>query len=244
MTEVAPSQSDLFEAIDVTWPAFTVHKQGIWTLREGRDAGNRVSSASTDAVPANEDLIDAIKRMRALGQIPQFMVRGNQPELDSLLAKKGYQIGYPVDVLTTKSEDIASYEQSKLEVIFTEAPISILTEIWALGGIFSPRIDVMRRSSKPSAFLLGRKNDRAAAAGFVAVHNDIAMVHAVEVLPFMRRQGVADRMMRGAAWWAVEKGAKYIACLTTTDNVEAQNLYRKMGMEVASHYHYRIPKIN
>ncbi len=242
MIDTVPTEDSLFEVVDKTWPAYAECSHGIWLLREGRGAGNRVSSASTTSVPTMGDIVDAEVKMHELGQVPQFVVRGNQPELDRLLEQAGYVLNDPVDILAVGAEKIARYVQANLEVIFTGAPISILREIWALGGVLEPRIGVMQRSSKPNTFILGRTKDRASAAAFASVHKQIAMVHAVEVMPHMRRMGVAESLMRGAAWWALENGATTISCLVTEENSAAQSLYRKMGMEVASHYHYRSPK--
>ena len=66
------------------------------------------------------------------------------------------------------------------------------------------------------------------------------MAHAVEVLARERRRGVAERMMRAAAWWGLRQGASTFCVLTTQANSGAQSLYRKLGMETGAQYHYRI----
>ena len=65
------------------------------------------------------------------------------------------------------------------------------------------------------------------------------MVHAVEVLPHHRKQGVASWMMRQAAFWGASQGAAHIAVLCTTANAAANELYSSLGFGVAGHYHYR-----
>ena len=230
----------LFQALDATWPPFDAQTNGIWTLREGKGAGKRVSSASTIEVPTHSDIESAASAIKALGQIPMFMVRGDQPELDGQLEHLGYHIIDPVDIFVAPSAELADYDRSRLELIFAEEPMPILAEIWQDAGIGGPRLDVMRRVGGAKTYLFGRKRDRAAASGFAACHNNICMIHAVEVLARLRRQGVAERLMRGAAWWAQQQGVEFTVALTTSENIPAQNLYRKMGMEVAAHYHYRV----
>jgi GNAT superfamily N-acetyltransferase len=66
------------------------------------------------------------------------------------------------------------------------------------------------------------------------------LVHAVEVLPHQRRQGVAQWMMRRAAFWGKAQGAHHLAVLCVAQNKGANALYRALGFAVAGRYHYRI----
>ena len=234
-----PTEADLFQTVDATWPAFATHKKGVWTLREGRGAGQRVSAASTNDVASVADIDQASAAMREMGQNPLFMVRGVQPELDGILDDLGYEIVDPVDLLMARSSNLAEYDQPSLRVIFNSEPLAIQAEIWREGEIDLARLEVMKRADDPKTFLFSRQDNRPAGTGFIACHYNIAMVHAVEVLPSARRLGVAEAMMRGAAWWAEQKGVGWFSCLATSENVPAQSLYRKMGMEVAAQYHYR-----
>lgn len=240
MTSGFPDQDALFAAVDATWRPYSQTKIGPWTIREGRGGGKRVSAASTQNSVTQSHIEQAAEVMAGLGQTPLFMIQGEQDTLDGQLESAGYSIIDPVDILVAKSNDLAEYDQSELDAIFTPEPIAILAEIWADGEIYKPRLDVMRRVSGTKTCILGRRADKPVGAAFAAIQNGIALVHAVEVKPSARRQGVALRMMRAAAWWAQQNGAEFFGCLTTSENTPAQTLYRKMGMEVASHYHYRI----
>ena len=66
------------------------------------------------------------------------------------------------------------------------------------------------------------------------------MIHALEVLPHQRRQGVAGRIMRAAAIWAEEQGAHTISLIVTQANAGAGALYASLGMSLVGQYHYRI----
>jgi GNAT superfamily N-acetyltransferase len=227
----------IFAAVDATWPAHKTREIGGWIIREGRGGGQRVSAAS-----GTGDIGVAEKAMDALGQDHLFMIRGDQAELDTELAVRGYVIKDPVNLLVCDAANLVGGFKPKLEAIFAEFPMPMLAEIWAEGGIGPARLDVMQRANCTKTFVMGRIDERASAAAFVAASSGICMAHAVEVLARERRRGVAERMMRAAAWWGLRHGAETFCVLTTQANTGAQALYRKLGMETAAQYHYRIKK--
>lgn len=232
--------AELFAAVDATWPPASVRPVGPWIIREGRGGGQRVSAASTDETVTAGDVPLAEAAMRGLGQTRLFMVRGDQPALDDVLAEAGYAIKDPVDIWVGQTARVAQGYERSLAAIFVDYPMPILAEIWSAGGIGPARLDVMRRVDGPKTCILGRLGDTPRGALFAAVHGGIAMVHAVEVRADGRRQGVAQRMMRAAAWWALQEGADRIAALTVQANTSTQAMWRKLGMEVGSRYHYRV----
>ena len=71
------------------------------------------------------------------------------------------------------------------------------------------------------------------------MHNGVTMVHAVEVLEHQRKVGVAQWMMRAAAFWGAKQGAQHIAVLCVTANKPANALYTKLGFTRVGTYHYR-----
>ena len=53
------------------------------------------------------------------------------------------------------------------------------------------------------------------------------------------RSGIGAAVMYGAANWALAHGAEWLALMVTRANAPANGLYRKLGMSVATRYHYR-----
>jgi len=117
-------------------------------------------------------------------------------------------------------------------------PLAIMVEIWARGGTKAPRLAVMHRAQRKTA-ILGRAKDRPAGVAFIGLNGDLAMVHSVEVSPDCRRLGVAEHMMRAAAFWAQAQGATTITALCVKANAPAQALYSKLGFRPCCGYHYR-----
>ncbi|MEM8655057.1 MAG: GNAT family N-acetyltransferase [Pseudomonadota bacterium] len=225
-----------YAAIDGTWPAARMTRAGPWAIRNGEGGGKRVSAATAEA--PGTDLTQAEEAMRALGQTPLFMVRQGEDTLDQTLDHAGYAIVDPTNGYIAPVETLTDIPIPRVTAFAIWEPLAIMEDIWAKGGIGPARLAVMHRAPTKTA-ILARHKDKPAGTAFAAIHARIAMVHAVEVLPHQRRQGVAQWIMRRAAFWAAENGATHIAVLTTAANGPANALYRGLGFEQVCGYHYR-----
>ncbi|WP_299046938.1 GNAT family N-acetyltransferase [uncultured Tateyamaria sp.] len=225
-----------YAAIDGTWPAAATARVGTWTIRDGQGGGKRVSAATADG--SGGDIAQAEDAMRAIGQPPLFMVRQGEDALDHLLDQNGYTIVDPTNGYIAPVDTLTDIPIPRVTAFAIWEPLAIMDDIWAKGGIGPARIATMHRARTKTA-ILARHKDKPAGTGFAAIHKGIAMVHAVEVLPHQRRQGVAGWIMRRAAFWAVENGATHIAVLTTAANGPANALYQGLGFEQVCGYHYR-----
>ena len=243
MTAAAPS---LYEVIDGTWPAADYQRLGPWVLREGKGGGSRVSAATladSDREPDDNDLQAAEDAMRAMGQVPIFMIRADDGRLDRALARRGYAILDPVTIYAAPVTGLTDLPLPRVTVFTIWEPLAIMREIWADAGIGPARLAIMDRAPGPKTGLLARHRDKPAGAGFVAIHRGTAMVHALEILPHQRREGIGGWMMRGAALWAAGQGAQTISVMCTRENTGANALYASLGMPVVGQYHYRaLPK--
>jgi GNAT superfamily N-acetyltransferase len=228
-----------YDVVEATWPAAGKRRLGPVTLRDGQGGGSRVSAASVEG-PASEAEIEAAEQaMRAMGQDCLFMVRDGQDELDAQLAARGYLVKDPVNLWLCPIEQLTDQEIPRVTTFALWSPLEIQREIWIAGGIGPERQAIMDRAAGPKAALLARNDDKPAGAGFVAVHDGVAMVHALEILPHQRRRGMGVWMMRQAALWAAENGARELAVLCTKKNAGANGLYAALGMTKSGQYHYR-----
>ncbi|WP_261385472.1 GNAT family N-acetyltransferase [Vannielia litorea] len=228
----------LFAAIDATWPAVRSVEAGAWRVREGGGGGSRVSSATTDDEEAA--LAQMEEAQAALGQPALVRLRGDQTRLDARLAEAGYVVKDPTNIRVAPLERLAAGELPRVRVFTVDfPPLKIQREMWAEGGIGPERVAIMTRAAGPKTAILGRSNDTPAGTAFVALHGDIAMLHALEVRPAMRRQGAAVNMMRGAARWAQDQGAAFMTVLVTQQNAAANALYELLEMDLVGHYLYR-----
>lgn len=228
----------LFDVCDHTWPAARRFDAGRWTLREGQGGGKRVSAATALGPVGTQDIMDAETAMRGLDQRPLFMIRGNDEALDALLEGVGYTVIDPVTLYTLPIEKLTDVPIPPVTAFTVWEPLAIMNEIWAKGGVGPARLDVMARA-KVKTGVLARWNEKPAGVAFAGVHDGICMVHAVEVLPHQRRQGVAEWIMRATAIWGHTKDATHLAVLCVKQNEGANALYRSLGFTAAGRYHYR-----
>ncbi len=231
--------TDWAAVVDGTWPAARFETLGPFRLREGQGGGSRVSAASRIGEVTAADIAAAEAAMLDMGQKRIFCLRPGDEDLDAQLANRGYQAFDPVNIYTCSVEHLTDIPIPRVTVFSLWEPLAIMREIWAQGGIGPERLAVMHRAKGPKTGLLMRHRDKPGGTGFVAIHDGIAMVHALEILPHQQRQGLGQWAMRAAAFWALDNGAHTLSVICTKANEGANGLYNSLGMEIAGEYHYR-----
>ena len=167
-------------------------------------------------------------------------MREGDDALDAMLAARGYRTVDPVTLWGAPVTALTGERPPRVSTFTVWEPLEIMREIWAEGGIGPARVAVMERVTGPKTGLFGRLKDQPAAAGFVAIHAGIAMVHALEVRARHRRAGMGRLLLVQAALWAEAQGARHLAALCTKANAGANALYAAMGFAGTGLYHYRI----
>ncbi len=233
---MSPSWADV---VDGTWPAARYDQLGPFRLRQGLGGGSRVSAASALGEASETEIDAAEAAMRSMGQKRIFCIWPGDEALDHQLADRGYDILYPVNIYSCPVERLTDIPIPRVTAFAIWDPLAIMNEIWAKGGIGPDRLAVMDRAPGPKTGLLLRRADQPAGTAFVAVHDSIAMVHALEILPSHRRHGLGRWAMRAAAFWAQEQGVETLSVICTKANDGANGLYHALGMEIVGEYHYR-----
>ena len=235
-----PDMARLMAVLEATWPPAETAGAAGFRLRRGAGGGKRVSAASPVEPDPGAPAVDAaVAGMAKWGQSALFQLTEADAGLDTALADSGYTKVDPTLLYVGAAADLTG--DDKLPVAHSRRLVpALMAEIWAEGGIGPDRLAVMDRVKGPSMRLLGRAGDRPAGAAFVAVDGDTAMIHAIEVRPRLRRQGVGLQLMQAGARFALANGAPWFALAVTEANTGAQALYRRMGMAHAGGYHYRL----
>lgn len=235
-----PDINALYAVVEATWPPAKRTTTGPWTIRNGKGGGKRVSAATADAYFNSDDISIAEAEMATLNQPTLFMIRENETRLDQMLSERGYVIIDPVLLYACTTERLTREPLKPVSGFAVWPPLEIMKEIWATGGIEAGRLAVMDRAASPKTGILARAADRAAGCAFVSIHESIAMIHAIEVTPSLRRNGAGLNMLRHAAHWAQNQGADSFSLVVTDANTAANGLYKKLGMTPVGRYHYRI----
>jgi len=231
--------TDYYAALNDTWPAASFINCGPFTIRNGQGGGNRVSAATAHSAWTPADIEDAERIMRGENRSALFMVRQNEQSLDRELKARGYIQRDQTRLWVCPIEMLLDLDIPRVLVFDVWEPLNIQKEIWSEGGIGAERIAVMKRVTTPKTALLARRIDKPAGVAFAALSGDICMVHAVEIRPEHRREGMARWLMRGAARWAAQHGATQMSVLCTHENTSANALYSSLGMTPMGGYHYR-----
>lgn len=229
----------LLRAIDATWPAAGIRRLGPWIIREGAGGGQRVSAASPAGAVRDGDIDAAEAAMRSLDQTPLFILSAEDAALDGWLAARGYAVVDPVNLYAAPVAQLAAEPVPRLAAFAIWPPLAIMRDIWAAAGIGPARVAVMERVQGPATGILARHRDQPAGAAFVAADAEVAMIHAIEVVPGHRRSGVGSHMLRLAAQWAQDQGCDTLSLAVTRANHAANVLYASLGMRVVGQYHYR-----
>jgi Acetyltransferase (GNAT) family. len=219
-----------FDALEATWPAASSRSVGPFRLRDGAGGGKRVSAALLEG-PFDAAALDAL-------DAPLFQLRPGQEALDAALEARGYRVIDPTVMMEAPVEALAA-KPKPVSLPSIWPPLAIQRRIWDEGHVGPERVAVMLRASDPKMSFIARTRDKPAGVGFLAMHEGIAMVHALHIEPAFRRQGVGAAMMRGMAWWAQQNGARTLALAVTEANDAARALYRGLGMTETASYHYR-----
>ena len=230
---MTPAQ--LFHAMEATWPPAAHHPLGPFLLRDGAGGGKRVSAASAEGPWTDADLTAAEAAMAE----PLFLIRPGDEALDAALAERGYQRIDPVVAYAAPAALLAAEPPAHMTTFPHWPPMEIARQLWADGHIGPARLAVMDRATGAKCAILSRASDRASGVAFVACDGPMAMLHALEVAPALRRQGSAHNILRAAAAWALDNGADTLALVVTEANADARRLYASLGMTIVGQYHYR-----
>lgn len=225
-------------AFESSWPAAETRDSGALRSGRGHGAGGRVSSTlalSDGWRPADIEAAEAVHL--AWGQRPMFRVADGDARLVDALRARGYLPENPTAIMACDCAALAT-PVPRMTTFAVWPPLAIQRDLWAAGGINPSRQAIMQGVDLPKTAILGRLHDRAAGAAFVAVDGPVAMIHAIEVAPQFRRQGLAGWMVRTAAHWAQEQGADRLALAVSRENTGARASYDRLGFTEIGAYTY------
>ena len=233
---------ELYNVIEQTWPTRRRKTIGHWTLSD-QLAGKKWVFAATFAGAHNAPNIETAEiGMLELKQTSIFMIQDGQSQLDHELHLRGYSMIDPMYIFVTPTDKLSKKLPPRMCTFDIWEPLEIQKDIWAQAGIDPNYLESMYRANHPKTSLFMRWEGRPAGTAFLAIHNNIAIVHALEILPQQQRKGLGTWGIRKAALWAMAQGAHTLGVVCTKKNKAAKALYASLDMQLVGKYHFRIKK--
>lgn len=247
----------MISALEATWPPERVVETADCRIRLAPGAGSRVNSIQPKRLDLDDAAVAAAEaEAAAAGAAPLWAVpepaesvgAATDTLAETLLAR-GYErfdaslimAGEPGAILAA-AEDRWRARKGEAEIgtLALRCPLTVIEQIWARGGIGPERLAVMERPTGPKEVFMARNDNRPVGAGFVAVDpaTGVAFVHALEVTEESRGRGVGPAVMRAAARFAVNAGAKQLAVAVRRSNEAGLRLFQAIGLQPVGGYVY------
>lgn len=201
------------------WPDVETEQLGDWVLRVAPDPVRRANSAL------------------AMGK-PGTSLGGAVERIVEFYAAKGTK---PIVMVEADSDVCASFQGSGWVVDRPHEPdtLFLVSSVWqairALQNV--ERDDLVLTEDGPR--LEAHVGDVAQARA--AYDRDWVGLHALNVEPSRRRQGLALALVDAMLEWAAERGATTAYLQVLEDNVAARGLYERLGFTVHHAYRYLTP---
>lgn len=229
---------DLLEALEATWPPAEVARFGGLVAGRGAGGGGRLSSIRQVGHWDAADLDAALAQQKAWGEAPLIRVLDGQERLAAAARALGMATRQPTAILSAPIDELASVPVPPVTAFALWPPLAVQRAMWSAHGITPARQAAMARVAGPHVALLGRTEDRAAGTGFCAVQGPVAGLHALLVEPALRGGGLGEWMLRRAAIWAQQQGARVMMLAVTRQNAPALRLYNRIGFRETAGYAY------
>lgn len=230
------------------WPALSVVEVDGWLVRLSKGVTHRANSALPVRAPGN--LSAALERVEQLyrdhGLAPTFQISpaAQPPDLDAVLADKGYERSSPTEVqVAGVDEVVCRLAVTRWEAAVAEEPDDQWIDLWwsvdGRGGVEARPVARRLLAKGPALYASIRVGGDVAAVGRLALVNGWGGIYCMAVRPDVRRGGHASAVLRALLERASSRGVEHAWLQVGADNHPARALYRRAGFTNASRYHYR-----
>ncbi|WP_187352013.1 GNAT family N-acetyltransferase [Allosaccharopolyspora coralli] len=232
-----------------SWRALSEVPVDGWIVRRSEGVTQRANSVLPVAAP--RDLPDAITRVERLyldhGLPPCFQLSpaAQPPELDEVLAERGYELSGATTIQVAEVEEVLnrlSCGRSSVEVR-DEPGDDWMRLWWAVDGRGDDdaRVTAGRiLAGGPALYAVSRHEGSPAAVGRLSLVGQWAGVYCMAVRADVRRRGHAQDILRGLLTAAADRGVRHTWLQVVSDNLAARKLYEHAGYQDFSTYHYRV----
>jgi ribosomal protein S18 acetylase RimI-like enzyme len=247
-------------AANATAPS-RVERIGGWQLRADPTLPFRRSNSTVPLgdpesdgefdVEVRIDAVEAYYRDRSMPPRVQMLPASTPPDLDDRLARRGYAVEAPVDILTAGLDDVRETTSTASPSLPTAVRVRDVVDLdWAAAfadtATSLDRVQGYRRlisATGRSGFVATVDLDGAPAAiGFSVVECEWVGVFGMATHPAHRRHGAARAVLGVLADHASALGATNAYLQVEVDNVAARRLYESAGFTYSHSHHYRVAR--
>jgi GNAT superfamily N-acetyltransferase len=233
------------------WPAAEVAALGGWRLRFNHGVTNRGSSVWPGPCEGGLPMaarLDAVERFyaeRGAAALYKLTPVADPPELDAVLAERGYAASTPVSVELAEAAAVAALAlPSGCKAECGDAISEDWFELSGRRGRFSgDAVGVYRallgRLAGRAGFALARVGGVPVAVGLCVAAPPWAGVFSMLTLPAFRGRRLGEAVLGSAARWAAARGATRLYLQVDADNAPARRLYARAGFAPRYEYAYR-----
>lgn len=237
------------EACRNAWPAPREAHLGGWLLRAAGGPTRRTNSLNPLRGPraAPEAAVAACEAaFRGLGRPPLFRIVSLAPELDPVLAERGYAAE---GASLTLVADLAGLPEAEADpgdpVHIAEAPDADWLALRAMINAADPEAERAYRAMHaaillPRACAALRAEGAIAAQAYAVLDGTLVVIESVATMEACRGRGYARRVVEALMRWGRSRGAGAACLQVVAENAPARALYAGLGFDrEVSRYHYR-----
>lgn len=212
-----------------------------WLLRFSNGYTSRANSVCVlypSTRPVEEKITYCEKCYARQGLPTIFKVTDLDKELSDLLARRGYEIVSPTDVM-----EVAAWDAEKTHCEFSSEPEEWLPRYFAFENMTDETKKktfqkMLSRVMIDASYGILYYEGEPVACASIAVEHGYALLHNVIVTSAMRGKGLGEKLCRAMIAKAKEMGADHVFLQVVQSNQVAMNLYKKLGFQKDYTYWY------
>jgi ribosomal protein S18 acetylase RimI-like enzyme len=230
------------------WPCLETVCHDGWVLRFADGYTRRANSVNA-IYPSTGDLFDnvayceSVYTRKGLRTVFKMTPAVLPPDLDDVLAERGYVKDAPTSVQTVKLDDVATPELNTvvIEQDLSDAWLSVFCRLNNVDGYYLPAMKQMLTRIVPrTCFIRLKVQDQVAAVALAVLDGDYVGIFDVVTAAHLRNRGLGRELMLNVMQWGKTNGAQVAYLQVMLDNPPALHLYQKLGFREVYPYWYRV----
>jgi N-acetylglutamate synthase len=229
------------------WPSLEESTVDGWLARFAEGVTQRANSVLPLAEPsAVHRALSAVESLYAARGLPAVFQLGpvtHPPDLDALLAARGYRYGSPTLVRTAPVAAVLALPVPSVTVTISDEPDEEWMALWwqvdGRGDDTAKSVARKILTGGPARYATTRGSAGATAVARLALVDTWGGLYCLAVRPDARRGRLAAAVTRALVADAASDGVEHCWLQVREENTAARALYTAAGFTTVARYHYR-----